>query len=70
MKNALILFMFVCTLGFTVYCGISYVNMHIEKNIYRLNYESMREELESYYRTQARGIDPAFTCKFKVKNGD
>lgn len=69
MKNAVSIFLFVSIVGFVIYSGISYVNLHIEKNIYRLNYESIRGELESIYRTQGKGIDPAFTCKFKVSNG-
>ncbi len=67
MKNGILLFLIICCMCFTVYCGISYVSLHIQSEGYRLNYESMREELEAYYRTQARGVDPAFTCKFKVK---
>lgn len=50
-----------------VYFSVSHVSLVLDNAKWQYNYEAMRGELEAYYRTQSKGIDPAFTCKFKVK---
>lgn len=69
MKNVILLIALFLNFVIMVFVCVNHVSLVLDNAKYQYNYESMREELESYYRTQGKGIDPAFVCKFKVKNG-
>lgn len=66
MKHVLIFIALFLNIGIIAYLSFYHLNLVLENAQYKFNYETMRGELESLYRTQARGTDPAFICKFKA----